>query len=391
MRVLQISATYYPELKFGGPPQKIHALSQGLVRHGYDVQVITIHSNSRKARKDEIIDGIDVHYSSWFGSGSWQLPLSWNKLLRDIKRADIIHCYGLYNLLCPAAAFLSKQAARPYILEPLGMYVPRTGNLRAKFLYHQLFTSRMFKEAAAVIATSSAEAKELSGLVDDEKLILRRNGIDLELFNRLPSGANFRAAHDIGNDERVVLYIGRISPIKNLEQLVLAFRDAALERARLMLIGPMLEPEYAARLRSMIAELDLTSRVQLTGALYDQEKLAALSAADLFILPSLYESYGNAAAEAVAARVPALLTESCGIAPIIHERAGLAVPQSVEGLANGLRIMLDDAGQRARLTSQQSEVRSELSWEEPLEQTIKLYERLVLRSKPASQCVATLK
>ena len=60
-------------------------------------------------------------------------------------------------------------------------------------------------------------------------------------------------------------------------------------------------------------------------------------------MPSLIESYGNAVAEAVAAGFPVLLTDTCGIAPAIHERARLAVSLGVEKLAHGLRTLLDPA------------------------------------------------
>ena len=93
----------------------------------------------------------------------------------------------------------------------------------------------------------------------------------------------------------------------------------------------------------MIESLHLQESVRLIGPIYDQDKLAALAATDLFVLPSLSESFGNAAAEAVAAGVPVLLTDTCGIAPMIHERAGLAVPLGMASLAAGLRTMMNDA------------------------------------------------
>ena len=106
------------------------------------------------------------------------------------------------------------------------------------------------------------------------------------------------------------------------------------------------EADHAEKMRNLIQSLQLTERIVLPGALYDNDKLAALAAAELFVLPSLSESFGNAAAEAVAAGVPVLLTNTCGIAPLIHERAGLAVPLGVDSIANGLRVMMDESERR---------------------------------------------
>ena len=127
----------------------------------------------------------------------------------------------------------------------------------------------------------------------------------------------------------------------------------------------------------MIAGRGLERRILLPGPLYGEDKLSALAAAELFVLPSLMESYGNAAAEAVAAGVPVLLTDSCGIAPQIHGRAGLAVPADVRALADGLQRMMEDRASRDGVTSRRGEVLEELSWDEPLAQTEQIYERVI--------------
>ena len=376
MRILQVVARYYPELQYGGPPQKVHALSRGLQQRGHKVCVVTLHSTRRAAGQVEH-EGIEVRYLPWLGRGTWQLPLGWGALAAAVRESDLVHCYGLYTLLCPVAAFWAGRLGRPFVLEPLGMYRPRTRSLRAKRLYHLVFTSWLGRRAARVIATSPGEKEELAGLVEPERLVVRRNGIDLELFGALPPADRFLAAHGIADGERVILYMGRISPVKNLEQLVQAFHDAALDGARLALVGPALEPGYARRLVELIGRLGLEGRVFLTSPRYGEAKLEALAAADLFVLPSLMESYGNAAAEAVAAGVPVLLTDGCGIAPQIHGRAGMAVPVGAASLAEGLRAMMEDGGLRDSLTRRRGEVLRELSWDEPLAQTEQMYERLV--------------
>lgn len=377
MRILQITPIYYPELQFGGPPQKIHALSRGLVERGHQVRVLTTQSTRPLAHHSQGIGGVEVQYLPWVGVGWWRVPFYANKLAGAIRQANIVHGYGLYNFLCPRANFWARQMQRPFVLEPLGMYPAQGRNPRIKAVYHRLFTASMARDAACVIANSPEEVRLLSGLVDGERLVLRRNGIDVAFFQNLPSGAAFRARYHIREQERLVLFIGRISPIKNLEQLVQAFHQAALDHTRLVLVGPALEPGYKAQLQKLIADLNLSARVVWAGPLYDQDKLGALAAADLFVLPSISESFGNAAAEAVAAGVPVLLTRGCGIAPLIHGRAGLAVPQQTAALAEGLRRMLDDDEERARLTRLRNDVIAELSWEEPLNQTEQLYAQII--------------
>jgi glycosyltransferase involved in cell wall biosynthesis len=228
-----------------------------------------------------------------------------------------------------------------------------------------------------VVATSEHEAIDLSGWIDRDRLVQRRNGIDLNTFKELPSGAEFRKRHQFADDERLVLYLGRISPIKNLLTLVRAFARADPANSRLIIVGPALEPDYLRDLRTLITSLALDSRVIIDQPVYGRHKLAALAAADLFVLPSLSENFGNAAAEAAAAGISVLLTTTCGVAPIIHGRAGLAVPPTEEGLAEGLCIMLNTS---AKLDgASRFEIWRDLSWDEPLEQMRRVYASALAR------------
>lgn len=378
MRILQVTSTYHPEHQFGGPPQKIHALSRGLVARGHQVHVITWHSARPHAQEQVVVDGVTVQYLPWAGRGAWRWPTTLSPLTEQVGWAQVVHGYGLYNLLVPAAACLARRPPRPFLLEPLGMYVPRVRRLRAKRLYHYLFTTWMSRQAACVIATSPAEKAELADLVDPERLALRPNGLDLAPFRRLPPRARFREQYGIAPHEQLILFLGRISPIKNLVMLLHAFHDAHLPQARLALVGPLLEPDYAHQLRALVTDLGLQKQVLFTGPLYNDDKLAALAAADLFVLPSLSESYGNAAAEAVAAGLPVLLTEGCGLAPLIRDQAGLVVPPETAALADGLRLLLTDPQRRAALTNGRHHLLAHLSWEGgPLQQSETLYHAVI--------------
>ena len=377
MNILQVTNTYYPEMQFGGQPLSIHDLSKGLIRRGNRVCVVTFDSMRPALRERRTVDGVQVQYLPWIGYGLRQWPVNRGLLAAAINDTDIVHSYGLYNFLCPAAISLAYEMKRPVLVEPLGMYRPKARNQFAKRLYHRWFTRRMFQRAACIVATSAAELEELKDAVGSTKLVVRRNGIDVEAFRELPPPAAFRRRFNLSAGDRVILYLGRISPIKNLEEMVRAFAGAALDNCKLVLAGPELEPDYAARLRDAIRSLKVEKNVIWAGALFDEDKLSALAAAELMVLPSLSESFGNAAAEAVAAGVPVLLTDTCGIAPMIHERAGLAVPLGEDSLARGLRMMMNDAGQLARLTSRREEVVRELSWEEPLNEMEQIYRNLV--------------
>jgi glycosyltransferase involved in cell wall biosynthesis len=117
--------------------------------------------------------------------------------------------------------------------------------------------------------------------------------------------------------------------------------------------------------------------VLFTGPLYDDAKWTAYRDADLFVLPSQNENFGNTAAEAVACGTPVLLTDRCGVAALVDGRAGLVVPHDRAALTTGLEKLLEDSSLRQRLQDGCGEAARQFGWAEPLDETEALYAALV--------------
>ena len=259
------------------------------------------------------------------------------------------------------------------------MFGPKVRSRHKKRLYGRLVGDALFEGAAAIVATSETERRELiEGGVNADKIVLRRNGLDLGEFQTLPARGAFRAQHGLSEKEPLVLFLGRWSFIKGLDLLVQAFSRIERE-ARLIIAGPDDEDGCARRIRGLIVELQLGERVILTGPIYYGEKLRAFVDADVFVLPSRYESFGNAAAESVACGTPVLVTDRCGIAPLVDARAGLVVACELEGLIEGMNRLLVDSSLRTRLQKGCADVARNLSWDEPVGVMETLYSSIVAR------------
>ena len=125
------------------------------------------------------------------------------------------------------------------------------------------------------------------------------------------------------------------------------------------------------------AQKGLGDRVLFTGPLYGEVKWAAYRDADVFVLPSQNENFGNTAGEAVACGTPVLVTDRCGIAPIVEKRAGLVVPHDCAALEAGLSRILDDPALAAQLHEGCKDVANVLGWAEPLAQMENIYRELI--------------
>ena len=206
--------------------------------------------------------------------------------------------------------------------------------------------------------------------------MLRRNGVDLSEFMKLPGKSTVRRELGLEPKSRMVLFLGRLAPVKGLEMLLRAFARLNLAEARLVVAGPDQGDGYKSRLMQLVETLGLRDRVQFPGPIYGERKVRLLADADVVVLPSVYESFGNVAAEAVAAGTPVVVTKDCGIAPLIQDRVGLVTEHESSHFAEALNQMLIGRELHQMFTDRCSHVAKEFTWDEPVMQMESLYRDL---------------
>jgi glycosyltransferase involved in cell wall biosynthesis len=397
MRILNVTQSYAPFFEFGGPPVKVRALAEGLAARGHQVTVLTSDWGLVK-RLDDLLN-VPAAVTGPFGC-RWEvngvaaiyLPnwlhyhaVSWNPALGRYLRArldnfEIVHIYGLYDVLGVRVAFECRKRNIPYVVEPIGMFVPIVRNIALKRLYHRFFGGKLLDGAAAIVATSEQEKAELEGGgIAKGKILVRRNGVAVP--DSLPARGAFRNSLQIAPDAKLLLFLGRLSKKKSPELLLNAFAEvfnrqkSLQERLHIAFVGPD-ESGMRATLQSKTEQLGLLSHVHFVGPLSGEAKWSAYRDADVFVLPSQNENFGNTAAEAVAAGTPVVLTDRCGIAPLITNVAGLAVPCDQVNLSRAIeRMIVEDAWYREMRDGCITAVTS-LDWEQPLRAMEDLYRSL---------------
>src|SRR5207249_11611966 len=97
-----------------------------------------------------------------------------------LQNFDLVHSFGLYDLLGPPVAAASRKRGLPYVLEPIGMFVPIVRSLWLKRMYHAIWGGRLLDGARAVVATSEREAEELvAGGVDRKSTRLNSSHVSI--------------------------------------------------------------------------------------------------------------------------------------------------------------------------------------------------------------------
>jgi glycosyltransferase involved in cell wall biosynthesis len=404
MRILNVTQTYFPFLEFGGPPVKVRSLSQQLVKLGHEVTVLTadwgLQSHASAAAIRTSVErspfgwrleegGIEVFY---LRSRLRYRALSWNPGIARFCRArlwnfDVVHIFGLYDFLGPAIAAACRHGGIPYVVEPIGMFVPIVRNFLLKRMYHLTLGPGMLRGSRKIIATSPQEVAELasSGL-PTEKIVVRRNGV--EIPQTLPERGQLRAALGIPENTKLILYLGRLSEKKSPDVLLKAVASLCkTERgAELYLVfaGPD-EGGMKKKLLQMAGELGIHSRVHIHGPAFGEQKWSAYRDADVFVLPSQNENFGNTAGEAIVAGTPVVVTNKCGIAPLLADVAGLVVQHDATAIAQALARVLWEPGLHAKLSAGCKTVAARLDWNEPARAMEKLYENLLNGEKEAAE------
>jgi len=391
MRILKSVQFYFPFQDRGGPVFKIRALARGLVRNGHEVTVVTADLGLERNKFFGIpfercewgwktaTDGFEVIYLTTIAHYRALTinPKLWHFARTRAKEFDLAHFYGLYDLFGPTLSRFCRRDEIPYVLEPIGMYNPIDRNILIKRLWHKNLGNSYIKNASLLVATSAIERHELLDAgIPETKIIVRYNGIDSATFAAAPIKGAFREKWSIPLEEPLILFLSRLIPRKNADMLIAAFARTCPTSGRLVIAGPEGVTGYLATLKAAALRHGIASRVIFTGPLYDSDKVAAMTDADVFALPSLYENFANAPAEAIACGVPVIVSDRCGISEIVGGRAGVVISPNVDSLVSALKALLNDRELYDRLKDGCRVVATELDWQVLVRQMERSYKEV---------------
>jgi len=214
-------------------------------------------------------------------------------------------------------------------------YLASEDRPRARGLYHRIVLTlerRVFVRTPQIVAISDAGRREIGSLygVPAERLTVVYNGVDLERFhprNRATYRDAARAEAGVPSAAWTVLFVGSGFARKGLATAIDAFAALADRESRLLVVGKGDPRAY----RTIAARAGVDQRVVWLGARPDPERWYA--AADLVVLPSRYEPFGNVHLEALASGVPVVASARAGGAEVIADGLNGAVVDPTDASA----------------------------------------------------------
>lgn len=275
-------------------------------------------------------------------------------------RPAIVHTHGLWML-----PNIYRSSAATFVISPHGMLTPVALGYSPlkKRLFRLLFQDNALSAAALFHATAESEYEDI-----------RRFGLRQPVAI-IPNGIELPALVKVGQQEKTVLSLGRIAPIKALDSLIHAW--AAIETDfpdwRLRIVGPD-EGGHARDLAQLTQALGL-ARVSIEPPVFGAAKTTLMASADLFALSSDSENFAMTIAESLAVEVPVISTRGAPWQGLVTERCGWWIDHGPDAMASALKhaMSLPDTERRAMGARGRTWMARDFSWDGMARMSIDAY------------------
>jgi glycosyltransferase involved in cell wall biosynthesis len=205
------------------------------------------------------------------------------------------------------------------------------------------------------------------------------------IFKVLPASAETNktlARYNLKPDEKFLLYVGGISPHKNLATLVTAFEQISKEQpeVKLVLVGDYKDdPFFSAypSLKKQVGELKLEDKVIFTGFISDEDLAQLYNTAQLLVFPSLEEGFGLPAIEAMSCGTPVAASNCSSLPEVLGEAGQFFDPRNAENMAEMIGQILRDESLRASMRQKGLARAEQFMWKKAAQDTLAIFNELV--------------
>ena len=362
MKILHVVPTYYPAVRYGGPIVTVHELCKSTVSLGHDVTVFTTNidgANTSNVPLEKIVelDGVKIRYFSvpnLFRRWYWS-PRMYKFLKKEINEFDIIHLHSIFLWPTSAAARVAREVNKPWCVSPRGALNIDMLERKSKFIKKialRLYELKTLTGSSFLHATSLMEMEGIESLgYKFPNIVVVPNGISVPKLNKIKS---------INNP--YIIALGRISWKKGLDRLIEAMKF--IPGYDLLIIGND-DEGLKPKLEQIARNNNLISRVNFMGPIFGQKKNEFLQNAEILVLPSHNENFGNVVLESLACRRPVAVSRHVGLAPDIEKaNAGIIISDDPKEMGQAIAQILSDKEGLAQMGENGYEwLKSDYSWD----------------------------
>ena len=332
--------------RFAGTESHILELARGLQNKGVKVKVVCPAASPLADKA--FADGLDVILIKKHGLMDWSAIRKLCHLLKT-GEVDIIHAHnGRTAFLSAIAVMLAKKGrciATQHFLEPA--HISLKGPMA---LLYRTVHRWVNQKTDYFITISNAAQQEMLERCDAQadKISVIPNGITMPDLSILTSPNNICKEFNIGVDVSLIVCVGRLELEKDIASLIAAMSNVVVKHPKVVCIIAG-EGSKKEELRKQIEQAKLKEVVRLVG--FRADAISLIYSSDIFVLPSLAESFGLVILEAMALGKPVVATRVGGPSEIVvdGETGLLAPPFNPEALAEAMLDLLKDPQKRERM------------------------------------------
>ncbi len=345
MKVLQVAPYFHPHV--GGVESHVLDVSRKLVELGLDVEIVT--SMYEKMKDRENVFGLDVvrlkPAALW-----WKTPVTFKlRAYVSSSDADIVHAHSPPPLDSYFAARACMSSEKPFVITyHCDLEIPGVLGPFIVWMYERTFGSYTVSSADKIIVTTGTYAATSRSVWKYLPVVIP-NAVDKQMFNPSVDGSGIRGRHNIGSDDRVVLFVGRLVSHKGIEHLL----DAAkhVPDAKFVIVGGGEFAEFLKRRHPAVSG----GNVIFAGRVPYADLPKYYAACDISVLPSVsrLEAFGIAALEGMSSGKPVVVSDIPGVREVITdgEEGLLCEPMNPEDLAQKITTLLENDARRQRMGS----------------------------------------
>jgi glycosyltransferase involved in cell wall biosynthesis len=372
MEIQLQNRTFFPSI--GGVEQYLESIGKVLERRGHQIKVLCS-KHKRSLPEKENLDDFEIRrHNPYFPLPSYRLKKLEQFIASNSSRTELVisrhpyYCLASTKVLEIPILFV-QAAAWPTIM---------SYTLKEQPLHHFIYQSFLAKKEYQIereAITRSTESILLSKLRARE--LAEYYELNLSKFRVIPPGVNLvrfkprkrdkklTETLSLPSSAKIILFVGRLTPEKNISKLLNAFKQIKFQRAYLLIVG---NGPQAGELKRLAKKLSIFHRVRFTSWRRDIERFYSI--ANLLVLPSIYEGFGHVYLEAMACGLPCIGIESnypsIKVATeevISNGKDGFVVPNSVSELAEKIETLLLDERLRKEMGEKARKKAELFTWE----------------------------
>jgi glycosyltransferase involved in cell wall biosynthesis len=348
LKICIITPAYWPAVSYGGPINSVKLIAEELVKFGNKVSVFTsaFGLNENKNKK-EIINDVEVYYFKYFTFKRWSISFSLLKeLWKQKNKFDIFHINLVWDPISWMSGFLLALLCKKMIISPRGTVeeelILKRSYLLKKIIYF-LFIKFIFKKASGFHFTSEIEKEKFFEYTKISKnYLIVYNPFDFNEFQK-DTDKTLLQKFNLEN-KKYFLYFGRIGWKKRIDLLIEAFSEIVKNNKDfyLAIIGSA-DKDYFENLKRKINIFNLEDKVILNGeTIVGDEKLVLYQNAYCFVLPSISENFGYVVLEALASKIPVIVSSGVALKNIVEKYNVGLIFENKEELVLKMKSLMDE-------------------------------------------------